>query len=252
MLATKAPAQKPLPAPSSSVVLFPISAILLTLLGAFLASLKSIAAAQLQRKPRSDDSLPTGSGPGSNLGIGLGPLELIYHISPLALLQALLLAWLHGEFHHLSLLFYASSSSYLASTFSPPARSTRSEGEGNTNPTTNLFHTFSPQLPSFLPLLLLLNVLTALLLNIVSLDANRRVGPLGITIAGNVKQVLLIVVMGGLVGQGEGEVRMGSTGKQELRWWRWIGVGGVLATFGGSIWWGLEEGKRKRRRRTDR
>lgn len=245
VLATGAPAQEQPPSASSSPVPVPFSAILLTLLGAFLASLKSITAAQLQRKPISVGSLPTSSRSGSSVGIGLGPLELIQHISPLACLSALLLAWENGEVEHPSLLFATPSLSYFARAFSLFARSV-SPSEKETDTNTNLSHTSFPP-PLFLPPLLILNVLTALALNIVSFEANRRVGALGITIAGNVKQVLLIVVAGDLVEQGGGEMQKG-WGKQEQLWWRWIGVIGVLCTVGGSIWWAVEEGRRKTRR----
>jgi hypothetical protein len=77
---------------------------------------------------------------------------------------------------------------------------------------------------SHLPLLML-NCLIAVGLNFASFETNRRVGALGITIAGNVKQILVVLI--GFYVSGEG-----------WTWARWIGI---LWTMCGTCWWVAEE-----------
>lgn len=180
---------------------FPASAsgVLLTLLGALLASLKSVAAAALQ----SDKSAQREGA----IGLGMSPMELIDYISPLTLLQSFLYAWIAGEFNHLRLLL---------SIFSSPGFTAEEEATFGFDTSLGLF--------------LLLNCLTALALNVASFEANRRVGALGITIAGNVKQVLIVVL----------DVTVGSGGPWTCG--RWVGV---LGTVGGSCWFVVEEGREK-------
>lgn len=184
-------------------------------------------AAQLQqRKPR---SAQTSLERGISLEAKLNSLELIHRISIPAFLQALLYAWGAGELGQLlRLRRFLPSDPLTSSVF----KSSVGREDLVTHAQCSLFTLFG---------LLVLNGLTALALNIASFEANRRVGALGITIAGNVKQVLLIVcgMMSGLHGE------TGASGAKQL-WCRWIGVG---TTVGGSAWWVLEE---RRRRITER
>jgi len=164
-----------------------MTGVLLTLLGALLASLKSVAADILQ----GDRS----SNPGGAGGLGLSALELIVYISPLAFLQSLLYAWMAGEVRQLG--------------FVPSVVGAAEEEAKSLNFDTMVL------------LLLLLSCFVALALNLASLEANRRVGPLGMGIAGNVKQVLVVVV----------DVYVGSGGD-----WGWVSWFGVLGTVLGSCW----------------
>lgn len=154
--------------------------VFLTLLGALLASLKSIVTSALQ-KPKNNNY-------GFEIGLGLGGLELIHYISPFAFLQSIIYAYGAGEFNHL--------------------------------------HMIDVRLAD----LLLLNCLIAFVLNIASFETNRVFGALGITIAGNVKQVM-IIALGYVLGQN------GNFG-----WWRWVGV---LITAWGTCWFVFEEQRMK-------
>lgn len=190
----------------SSLYSASISGVILTLLGAVLASLKSVATAALQKAKS-----PLGTEQKGRIGLGLSALQLICYISPLALLQSLLYAYIAGELSQLP-----SMPSFLSLN-----AITKDEG---------VIQGFS--IDSRLLLFLFLNCLAAFGLNIASFEANRRVGALGITIAGNVKQVLIFaigVVMGG----------------EEWTTVRWIGV---FATVGGSCWFVMEERREERKR----
>jgi len=94
----------------------------------------------------------------------LSPLHLLYLLSPLAFIQTTLLAHFTGELtrvqHHL---FHSSSSM----------------------PTQGSSLNFRIWLAS--------NGILAFFLNVVSFNANRRVGPLAMSVAANVKQVLTIL-----------------------------------------------------------
>jgi drug/metabolite transporter (DMT)-like permease len=191
---------------SSLLYLANFSSIFVTLLGAFLASLKSVAASVLQK----DKSPRRGSGKGSRWEggqLGLSPIELIHYISPLALLQSVLYSCVAGELSQISLLFG----------FVKP-------GTGRGEAKEGFF------VDGTLAIYLLLNCLVASSLNIASFEANRRVGALGITIAGNVKQIFIMVLEVVVAGQE----------------WPWRSFLGVLATISGSCWFVIEEGQRKR------
>ena len=194
---------------SSSPYSASVSGVLLTLLGAFLASVKSVAASALQ-KDKSPPGRGGGGGEGGSAGIGLGlsAVQLIHYISPLALLQSLLYAWIAGELNHIpSSLFWNLHTKAKA----------EEDDQGST-------------FENGLAVLLLINCLIAFGLNIASFEANRRVGALGITIAGNLKQAL-IVVMGAM---GGGERCTGLT------------LVGVLGTVAGSCWFVVEQGRGER------
>ncbi|KAK9475085.1 triose-phosphate transporter family-domain-containing protein [Dipodascopsis tothii] len=112
----------------------------LTLLGAFLAALKTVVTNRVQ----------TGR-------LKLSPLELLFRMSPLALLQTVIYAYFTGELQGVK--------TYVA-----------------TDLTMSMF------------LKLLLNGAIAFGLNVVSFTANKKTGALTMTVAANVKQILTIVL----------------------------------------------------------
>ena len=180
------------------------TALLVTVLGAFLASLKSIATSWLQcPRPHHDMGSRT-----DRLGLDMNAIELLQCITPLAFLQAVLFAWSAGELQ----------SRALSPAAAQPGSQTRFP----------LGHLVG---------LLLLNCATAFALNIASFEANRRAGPLGITIAGNLKQVLVVA---------EDALRAGQRGVVAFGFWK---VLGVVATVLGSLAFSVEEQKRRRRGR---
>ncbi|KAJ7028694.1 TPT-domain-containing protein [Mycena alexandri] len=120
---------------------FSYAGFLLTLLGTILAALKTIFTNVLQTPTAS--ARPYFS----------NPFDLLFFLSPLALVQCVLLAHYSGEFAHVR--DFPMSASKVAA--------------------------------------LLLNGCIAFGLNVVSFSANRRVGALGMTVAANVKQVLTII-----------------------------------------------------------
>ena len=92
--------------------------------------------------------------------LSLGPLHLLYLLSPLAFIQTMLLAYFTGELSRVQLhLFHTSNSSMMSEGASVNFR-----------------------------IWLVSNGITALFLNIVSFNANRRVGPLAMTVAGKKKK----------------------------------------------------------------
>ncbi|KAJ7253040.1 triose-phosphate transporter family-domain-containing protein [Mycena haematopus] len=129
---------------------FSYTGFLLTLLGTILAALKTIFTNVLQTRTTQARELPSHRLYFSN------PFDLLFFLSPLALVQCLLLAHFTGELHRV--------------------------------------RDYSLQEMSSLKFMaLLLNGCIAFGLNVVSFSANRRVGALSMTVAANVKQVLTIV-----------------------------------------------------------
>lgn len=170
-----------------------MNGMIVTLLGAILASMKSIATSALHGQN------PTS---GIRTGLGLSPAELICSISPLVLAQSVLYAWMAGELDQMSL------------SMTPSNFSSSAANEG-----------YKQGINSSLALLLSLDCVTAFALNLASFEANRRVGALGITVAGNLKQVLII----GLECVTNGESSSSTA------------YVGVLATVTGSCWFAVEE-----------
>ncbi|TFK31801.1 triose-phosphate transporter family-domain-containing protein [Crucibulum laeve] len=138
---------------------------LLTLLGTILAALKSVITNLLQSS--SPSSFPHPSYPISFISspilylrtlpkLTFTPLHLLSLLSPLAFIQSLLLAYLSGELGRVQTHFYTS-------------------------------------VVGTARIWLLLNGILAFLLNVVSFNANKKVGALGMSVAGNVKQVLTIL-----------------------------------------------------------
>ena len=118
---------------------------LLTLLGAFLASLKTVLTHSLQTSGRR-----------------LEPLQLLEHMALYGLIQSALVGGYMGE-----------ASAVIAKR--PPG-----------------YHVL---------VILLVNGTLSFALNLASLDANRRCGPLAISIAGNIKQALILLVVARLEGR---------------------------------------------------
>ncbi|EJD52087.1 TPT-domain-containing protein [Auricularia subglabra TFB-10046 SS5] len=117
----------------------------LTLLGTFLASLKTVVTSMLQTP-----------GAGSK-GLKLHPLDLLLRMSPLAFIQCVLFGWYTGELERV-----------------------RRFGALEMTPGKALA--------------LLVNGIIAFGLNVVSFTANKKSGPLTMTVAANVKQVLTILL----------------------------------------------------------
>ncbi|KAI0795512.1 triose-phosphate transporter family-domain-containing protein [Abortiporus biennis] len=136
--------------------------------------------------------------------LGLHPLDLLTRMSPLAFVQCVLLAQLSGELVRLRQFTSNTTVSFL---FNVPASffSYTSQNNFNTSiidkngtiynctePTSNTVASLSRMSTSLL-LTLLMNGFIAFGLNVVSFTANGRVGPLSMTVAANVKQVLTIL-----------------------------------------------------------
>ena len=120
-----------------------LTGFLITLLGAILAAMKTIATNRLQ-----------------TAGLHLTAMELLYRMSPLALMQSITMALLNGElgsFYH-----------YAMSLQRNPALKTL--------------------------LALAINGAIAFGLNVVSFTTNKHVGALTMTVAANVKQTLTVVL----------------------------------------------------------
>ncbi|KAJ7856603.1 TPT-domain-containing protein [Mycena leptocephala] len=129
---------------------FNYAGFLLTMLGTILAALKTIFTNVLQTPtPTVEKSTP--SRPYFS-----NPFDLLFFLSPLALIQCIFLAHYTGEL-------------------------------------TRVRDYTLQEMSSFKAIALLLNGCIAFGLNVVSFSANRRVGALGMTVAANVKQVLTII-----------------------------------------------------------
>lgn len=152
---------------------------LLTLLGAFLAALKTVVTNRIQTS-----------------GLKLSPLELLYRMSPLALVQTLLYAYATGELARLE-------------SFAATGGLGRREAG-----------------------VLLVNGAIAFALNVISFTANRNTGALTMTVAGNVKQILTIVLSVGFWG-------LQVTG---------LNVVGIAVTLAGGAWYAAVEMDGKRRK----
>jgi len=149
----------------------------------------------------------------------LSPLHLLYLLSPLAFIQTTLLAHSTGELERVAvyLATLSSPSSLLGGGAADAAIAISGAGGYLTrigewvhlsglggfqlsfsDPDTTNHHIHiriqQPWLSLDPRILLLLNGLMAFFLNVVSFQANRRVGALGMTVAANVKQVLTILL----------------------------------------------------------
>ncbi|KAK5329779.1 hypothetical protein LTR93_001367 [Exophiala xenobiotica] len=164
----------------------------LTFLGAVLAVLKTMITHQLQKSSSSSSS----SSGGYRLQIGLPPMTLVRYLSPYAVVQALGFACWTGELRQLLALGHATD---------PAARGLREIG-----------------------VLAVVNMLSASALNIASFEANRRCGPLSMGVAGNLKQVFILVLASLAEGDGETGRGGGVNGRVVL---------GTLMTVVGGLWY---------------
>jgi hypothetical protein len=180
------------------------------LLGAFLASLKPVVASALQ-KPR-----PKSHSGGTEVEIVTGRDKCCganqLHI-PLALMQCVLYAWMAVEFARVPSAFPSMSSILVG----------KDEGAGT-------------RIDGRFLVCLLMNCLIAFGPNLASFETDRVARALGITIAGNVKQVL-VVALGCIVGGEE---------------WSWGKALRLLGTVGGSCWFGFAEQRRRQSGSGDR
>jgi hypothetical protein len=153
--------------------------------------------------------------------LALSPLEFLFRMSPLALLQSLLYAYLSGELSSFRLATPRSTASLFSSDFLPP-----------------LYNTSLPITHSRYPYIAILavNGVLAFALNISSFSANKNAGALTMTVCGNVKQCLTIL-LGILIFR----VHVG-----------WSNALGMVCVFAGTAWYGVielgtrgEKGKKK-------
>jgi hypothetical protein len=168
----------------------------LTFLGAVLAVVKTMITHQLQKS----SSWSSSSSGGYRLQIGLPPMTLVRYLSPYAVVQALGFACWTGEVTHLLALGHATD---------PAARGLREIG-----------------------VLAVVNMLSASALNIASFEANRRCGPLSMGVAGNLKQVFILVLASLAEGDGGGDGETGRGGGVNGRV-----VLGTLMTVVGGLWY---------------
>jgi drug/metabolite transporter (DMT)-like permease len=170
------------------------SGLLLTVLGTVLAAIKTIYTSILQSTPS-----PTSPQPRVNFVIPprlqLHPLDLLMRMAPLAFIQCVFLAYLTGELSRV--------------------------------------HAWSlDQMTPIKATLLGVNGLIAFGLNIVSFTANRAAGPLSMTVAANVKQVLSVFCAVVLF-------KLTITPTNAL---------GILLTITGGMWYAVVEYQEKRGR----
>ncbi|KIM27912.1 hypothetical protein M408DRAFT_16507 [Serendipita vermifera MAFF 305830] len=179
--------------------------LILTLFGTFLASLKTIVTNLLQNgnpKRRSivdDKSTARGTGrmtmPGS--GLKLHPLDLLGRMSPLAFIQCVIYGWASGEL----------------------------DGVSRFGAT----HMDSRRLFA-----LCINGMIAFGLNVVSFTANKKSGPLSISVAANVKQVLTVLLAVFIFNLVITPMNMV----------------GIVLTLGGGAWYAAVEYKEKAKKRS--
>lgn len=111
----------------------------MTLLGAILASIKTVVTNRMQ-----------------TAGLRLSALELLFRLSPIAVVQGLAMAYLTGELKNLRIPLYEKSSTFIS--------------------------------------VVLINAAISFGLNIASFTANKKVGALSMNVAAMVKQVLSILL----------------------------------------------------------
>jgi hypothetical protein len=157
----------------------------MTFLGAVLAVLKTVLTQQLQST----------SGP---LGLGFSSMALVRYIAPYAVVQALAFAWWTGEVGRLA--------AKMAVVSDPGPAGAAVAG---------LRWSAGGQV-------WVLNLLAASALNIASFDASRRCGALGMAVAGNLKQVVVLVLAARDVEYRRGNLDL---------------VLGSLMTVAGGVWY---------------
>ncbi|KIJ63665.1 hypothetical protein HYDPIDRAFT_92303 [Hydnomerulius pinastri MD-312] len=134
--------------------------LLLTILGTLLAAIKTIFTSILQSPPllsKPSPQLPSAFRFLVPPRLHLHPLDLLTRMAPLAFIQCVLLAYMSGELEHVR-------------------------------------HWSAHEMTPWKAVVLGLNGVIAFGLNIVSFTANKKAGPLSMTVAANVKQVLSIIL----------------------------------------------------------
>jgi len=172
---------------------FTTSGFLLTLLGTLLAAIKTIYTSILQ-------SSPSGQAPATFRylvppRLQLHPLDLLTRMAPLAFIQCVILSYLSGELEHVR-------------------------------------HWSTQELTPWAAIALGFNGAIAFGLNIISFTANKKAGPLSMTVAANVKQVLSIVLAVVIF-------NLSISGTNAL---------GILFTLIGGAWYASVEYREKRAR----
>jgi hypothetical protein len=153
--------------------------------------------------------------------LALSPLESLLRLSPLACAQALLIAFLTGELAAFYAQVFATST---PTTHSPAPSPYLTSKSTPTVPTPSAALT-----PLQTLLVLSCNGLLAFVLNIASFSTNKRAGALTMTVCGNVKQCLTVLLGIALFG-----VRVGLPN----------GLGMAVA-LGGAAWYSVVELGRK-------
>jgi hypothetical protein len=155
--------------------------------------------------------------------LALSPLEFLFRMSPLALLQSLLYAYLSGEVSSFRLATPRSTTSLFSSDFLPPLYNT-------SLPITHSRYRYIA--------ILAINGIHAFALNVSSFSTNKKAGALTMTVCGNLKQCLTIF-LGILIFR----VHVG-----------WSNAHGMVSVLAGAAWYGVielgtwgENGKKKRR-----
>lgn len=171
---------------------FSMPGLLLTLLGTLLAALKTIATHLLQTGQYSSSRRFARILP--TRALKLHPLDLLLRMSPLAFIQCVLYAHLSGELDRVHAYSVAHMNSRRAAS-------------------------------------LAINAAIAFALNVVSFTANSKVGPLSMTVAANVKQVLTILLAVSIF-------NLTITPTNAL---------GIVLTLFGGAWYALVEYSEKRR-----
>ncbi|KAI9834786.1 MAG: hypothetical protein M1819_002872 [Sarea resinae] len=168
----------------------------LTILGAFLAALKTVYTHTLQKPAPSASSSSSSLSPLKKTP-GLSAFDLLAYLSPLALVQSLVLSFLSGE---LSALLSAPSISPLQHHSHADLLNNNINvnindiSKGTPASTGALPPTTIPPTPTTIPTALALttNALLALTLNLSSLTTNHTVGALSMAVLGAMKQVLVL------------------------------------------------------------
>ncbi|OQV01688.1 hypothetical protein CLAIMM_06994 [Cladophialophora immunda] len=171
-----------------------------TLLGAFLAVLKTIFTNELQRPPHE-----------SRWGVGLPSTRLVQYLALYAVNQTVLVASWTGEIKGLT------------SNLAQGSPSPRLELGGG------LLRISLPW-----PWLWLFNALAASMLNLASFDANKRCGPLSMAIAANMKQVVILVLL--ICFRDFTKVSGEETQETERRAEDIVILGSLITTIGG-VWY---------------
>lgn len=179
----------------------------LTFLGAVLAVVKTMITHQLQKSTTS--SAPSSSSGRCRLEIGLPAMTLVRYLSPYAVVQALGFACWTGEVRHLLALGHVHD------------RATGSVGGLRE-----------------VAVLAVVNMLSASALNIASFEANRRCGALSMGVAGNLKQVFILVLAG--LAEADGDGKRGRV------------VLGTLMTVVGGVWYAWAGAGMKTRTQNER